>query len=86
MDKILVDGEIVEIQSQVEGVALEGLQITRLFRFHLPVEDLHAGQFQRVGGVKHLFDGIFLRLKVPIGIAGGAKAERGGGHSERSFR
>ena len=47
-NKILVDAQVVDVETQVEGVALELLKVTALFTGQLLLKDLNAMQPQVV--------------------------------------
>jgi len=81
IDEILVNRETDKIDSVVESVALQLLQILPVGRgervvlphFHLTVHDIHTFNAQGGGFVRHRLNRNLGRPEVPIRIAGNRK-------------
>lgn len=67
-DKILVDAQIVDVETQVEGVALEFLKVAALFTGQLTLKDFNPMQAQAVGRIQDSFDRGFFWEEVPVGV------------------
>ena len=83
VDKVLMDRQADQVDTVLESMPLEFLQITVVLGVHLPVQDVHPFDTQPGRLVDHRLDGDFWIAKMPVRVGRNAQLDALGRRNSR---